>query len=88
MTNGCPMSRRNRVFPLKSFLQDDMAMALSDTMMDSIALLPSSTRWRLLAFLHVVGEPKTISAELHFAASGDLTLTLIARRTGDKGHGH
>jgi hypothetical protein len=74
------MSRREKVPPLTSFLQEEMALALSDRMMDSIALLPSVTRLRLLAFLHFIEEPKSLSAELDFAASGDLRLTLVARQ--------
>jgi hypothetical protein len=69
-----------KVIPLKSFVQEEMALALSDRLMQSIALLPSITRLRLLAFLHFIEEPKTLSAELDFAASGDLRLTLVAQQ--------
>jgi hypothetical protein len=81
------MSRRDKVLPLKSFLQEEMTLALGDRMMDSIALLPSVTRLRLLAFLHFLDEPKSLSAKLDFAASGDLRLTLVARQPC-KSNGH
>ncbi|KAB0267640.1 hypothetical protein [Microvirga brassicacearum] len=82
------MSRRDKAFPLKSFLQEEMTLALSDTMLNSIALLPSVTRLRLLAFLHFVDEPKSLAAELNFADSGDLRLTLIARQPAESGNKH
>lgn len=82
------MSRHDKLHPLKTFLQEEMALALSDTMMDSIARLPQVTRLRLLAFLHFVEEPKNLLAELDFAASGDLRLTLIARPPTDAGKTH
>jgi hypothetical protein len=77
------MSRRDKIIPLNSFLQEEMALSISDRMMASIASLPSVTRLRLLAFLHFVDEPRNLSAELDFAASGDLRLTLIARQPCD-----
>ncbi len=77
------MSRRDKILPLKTFLQEEMALSASDKMLNSIASLPSVTRLRLLAFLHFVDEPKTLSAELDFAASGDLRLTLIARQPSE-----
>ena len=82
------MSRRDKIHPLKCFLQEEMALAVSDTMLASIALLPASTRLRLLAFLHFVEEPGSLSAELDFAASGDLRLTLLARQLLDVRRGH
>ena len=50
-------------------------------MLGSIASLPSITRLRLMAFLHFVEDPHTLSAELGFSASGDLRLTLVARQS-------
>jgi hypothetical protein len=77
------MSQREKIIPLKAFLQEEMALSMSDKMMNSIASLPSVTRLRLLAFLHFVDEPKSLSAELDFAASGDLRLTLVVRQSCD-----
>ncbi|WP_210485202.1 hypothetical protein [Microvirga antarctica] len=82
------MSRHNKRNPLKSFLQEEMALSITDTMMDSLARLPSVTRLRLLAFLHFVEEPTRLSAELDFADSGDLRLTLVARQSGQAGNCH
>jgi hypothetical protein len=74
------MSRRDKVIPLTSFLQEEMALSISDRMMNSIASLPSVTRLRLLAFLHFVEEPTNLLAELDFSAAGDLRLTLVSRQ--------
>ena len=75
------MSQHEKLIPLNSFLQEELARAAGDRMLGSIASLPSVTRLRLLAFLHFVEDPHSLSAELGFSASGDLRLTLVARQS-------
>ena len=82
------MSQREKHSPLTTFLQEEMALTLTDNVVDAVTRLPSVTRLRLLAFLHLVERPQTMHAELDFEPSGQLRLTLLANQHPDQGKKH
>jgi hypothetical protein len=59
-------------------LPDDgeLAEAISDAIADAVMRLPTATRSRILAFLHLMEEPGTTLAELEASRSGVMRLVL------------
>jgi len=62
--------------PLASFVQEEMIEGIGTNLGQLLHLLPSVTRLRLLAFLHLVEQPDTMRATLEVQPSGVLRLTL------------
>jgi hypothetical protein len=67
--------------PAKTADLQDLADTLAGTVTDVIARLTPLTRLRLLAFMHMIEHPETTTAELEFASSGLMRLTLASTET-------
>lgn len=82
------MSRPDEEFSLITFVQDEMVEDLSENLARLLDLLPSVTRLRLLAFMHLVEHPGTMRATLEVHSSGSLRLTLDTEVTACSSHQH
>lgn len=82
------MSRPEENLPLASFIQEEMIDCLSKALTGVLAQLTPVARLRLLAFIHLVEDPKAMRASLELEPSGSLRLTLDALVAPSKEHQH
>ncbi|AWM86066.1 hypothetical protein [Microvirga sp. 17 mud 1-3] len=66
------------VLPQEERIQEELMLALSDSILRVIAGLGPVSRLRILAFLHLLEKPDSLRTRLEVGASGDLRLTLSA----------
>ena len=82
------MSLPDRNRPTASFAQEEAPECLSRTLTHALEQMPPLTRLRLMAFLHLIEDPETLSASLRLTPSGRLSLTLDALVAPTRGHQH
>jgi hypothetical protein len=73
---GCSMQPHDKTSSLGFLLREELTDAMTETVVDVVYLLVPITRLHLLAFMHLVGNPETIRADLAFEPSGSFRLVL------------
>ena len=82
------MSLPDRNRPTASFTQEEALECLSRTLTHALEQMPPLTRLRLMAFLHLIEDPETVSASLRLTPSGRLSLTLDTLVAPTQGQQH
>jgi hypothetical protein len=82
------MSRHDDNHFIGSFVQEEMTDTLAQTVTHLIPRLSPITRLRLLAFMHLLENPETMTADLDVEPSGCLRLTLATASAPHKSQQH
>jgi len=70
---------------MTAFLYEEMAEAALSMLRQFLPRMPSTTRLNVLAFVHLIGNPAAVSADLSVDASGTLRLVLATDELAEPG---
>jgi hypothetical protein len=82
------MSQPDESHFVGAFVQEEITDLLAQTVAHVLPHLPSITRLRLLAFMHLLDDPTMMKADLDIEPSGYLRLTLGVACAPDKSQQH